>query len=97
MAMVKEQLVSARVSEDLRKILEQLAQSERRTLSNYIALVLERHVEAIRQAVAPSPEVALDHVASLATDALVAHAAQHKAAPDRPDRGTLSLRCSATS
>ena len=41
---VKEIIVSVRVSEDTKKALIELAKAERRTLSNYLGVVLDRHV-----------------------------------------------------
>jgi predicted DNA-binding protein len=42
--MMKEQLISARVSAEVKQRLETAAHEERRSLSNYVALVLEQHV-----------------------------------------------------
>ncbi len=37
--------VSTRCTEELKQSLEQLADAEKRTLANYVRLVLEKHVE----------------------------------------------------
>jgi predicted DNA-binding protein len=43
---VRQMPFPVRLSPDLRRRLEALAKADRRTLSNYILMVLERHVEA---------------------------------------------------
>jgi predicted DNA-binding protein len=60
--MGKELLISARVSAEVKGRLEDAARDERRTLSNYVALVLEQHVAAM-QAPPPSGLAMLKNVA----------------------------------
>jgi predicted DNA-binding protein len=43
--MVKDTSVTLRMSEELKQALQELAVEDRRTLSSYIEVVLERHVE----------------------------------------------------
>ena len=45
--MVKEALISTKVTAEVATRLKHLASEERRSLSNYVALVLERHVRAL--------------------------------------------------
>jgi hypothetical protein len=58
--MVKELLISARVSAEVKARLESAASDERRSLSNYVALVLERHIAALPSSPNRSTEAALD-------------------------------------
>jgi predicted transcriptional regulator len=59
--MIKETSVSVRVDENMKKVLEALAHGQRRTLSSYLSIVLEKHVaeqpkETILQAIANRQE-----------------------------------------
>lgn len=45
--MAKEALISTKVEPEIKERLETAAKTERRSLSNYVALVLEQHVVAL--------------------------------------------------
>jgi hypothetical protein len=45
--MVKEALISTKVTAEVATRLKHLAGEDRRSLSNYVALILERHVRAL--------------------------------------------------
>jgi hypothetical protein len=67
--MVKEALISTKVTTEIKKRLESLAHDERRSLSNYVALVLERHVVAsspFEMPVFPAREPSIDKLRTLA-------------------------------
>ena len=48
--MARDTSVTLRMSAELKKALQEYAENDRRTLSSYIEVVLERHVDALLQA-----------------------------------------------